>query len=194
MRSDCDVVVVDVVVVDVVVVGGGIAGLALAALMAGVGLDVIVLPGPSRDRSQSDPMVPFNLSSVCEPAMGWAVPWASVAPRGLGQFENGSPGAYRALAEYASAKGATVHLDVTALEVAVAPSPSIGWQGNGGAHQISCRLLVAADPSASADHRVRSAVADDPGPLVRPDTYRRRCSPLHPRRSGRSKMACGHRA
>jgi 2-polyprenyl-6-methoxyphenol hydroxylase-like FAD-dependent oxidoreductase len=168
---------------DVAVVGGGIAGAALASVLAGNGLDVMVLERQElyTDRVRGENLHPWgvaeaqrlDIAGVLLAAGGHLVEEAvdygdgddpAVAEDSavrLGQLVDGVPGelnvanpaACEALTTMAAAKGAAVRRGVTQGEVTPGPRPAVSYHHKGRLQRLTCRLVVGADGRSSRVRR-----------------------------------------
>ncbi len=160
---------------DVIVVGGGIAGSAVASVLAGAGVDVLLLDTATeyRDRVRGEYLQPWGVAEMLrlkletvllEAGGGWcrrmigysdgvdpavaeaeAVPLGAMVPGAPGGFCVGHPQASEALNTTASDRGATVRRGVTAVEVTGGREPRVRFAHQGAVHERACRLMVGAD-------------------------------------------------
>ena len=160
---------------DVIVVGGGIAGSAVASVLAGAGVDVLLLETVTeyRDRVRGEYLQPWGVAEMLrmqletvllEAGGGWcrrmigysegvdpaaaeaeAVPLDAMVPGAPGGFCVGHPQASEALNTTASARGATVRRGVTGVAVAGGREPRVSFAHQGAVHEMACRLVVGAD-------------------------------------------------
>jgi 2-polyprenyl-6-methoxyphenol hydroxylase-like FAD-dependent oxidoreductase len=163
----------------VVVVGGGLGGAAAAVVLARAGVDVLVLERESvfRDRVRGEWLAPWGrleLDALGLQAIADSVPHANVISRHIpydeifpveqaeqNVFELGSmvptggclalhhPPFQEAMLVEAAAAGATVRRGVEAVRVMSGASPSVSFEHDG-PHEVSCRLVIAADGRESA--------------------------------------------
>jgi 2-polyprenyl-6-methoxyphenol hydroxylase-like FAD-dependent oxidoreductase len=174
---------------DVVIVGGGIGGSALAAALAGDGLDVSVLEASEvyADRVRGETMQPWGVAEARElgvekvmldagahmsalwksyhPGTVDDIPVGMCHPDVSGSLNLRHPEACTALAAAAADAGATVHRGVQDVEVTLGASPHVQWHDAQGAHEEQTRIVVGADGRGS---RVRKALGIelDRAPLI----------------------------
>lgn len=164
---------------DVVVVGGGLGGAAAAAVLARAGLDVLVLEREPvfRDRVRGEWIAPWGrleldalgLQTVADSVphanlISRHIPYDEIFPAELAEqnvFELSAmvptggclalhhPPFQEAMLVHAEAAGASARRGVDAVHVTPGPSPSVSFQHEG-PHEVSCRLLIAADGRESA--------------------------------------------
>ncbi len=160
---------------DVIVVGGGIAGSALASVLAGAGVHVLLLDTATeyRDRVRGEYLQPWGVAEMLrmqlatvllEAGGGWcrkmigysegvdpavaeaeAVPLGAMVPGAPGGFCVGHPQASEALNTAASGRGAMVRRGVTAVEVSGGREPRVSFAHQGAVRETACRLVVGAD-------------------------------------------------
>src|SRR5579864_1359470 len=165
---------------DVIVVGAGIGGASLAAALAGDGLRVVALEQSEvyEDRVRGESMQPWGvaearalgvedvlLAAGAHIARSWfqyhlpdardEVPVGVMLPGVEGSVNLRHPDACQALADAASAAGATVHRGVRDFSVELSAEPVARWQDGAGGHEVSARIVVGADGRVS---RVRKAL------------------------------------
>lgn len=168
---------------DVVIVGAGIGGSALAAALAGDGLDVTVLEQSTvyEDRVRGESMVPWGVAEARElgaehvlldagahVAATWInyhlpdqrdeIPAGMMVPGVGGSMNLRHPEACAALEQAARTAGAHVYRGTRDLDVQLGDQPVVRWNDEAGAHEVGCRLVVGADGRAS---RVRKALGLD---------------------------------
>jgi 2-polyprenyl-6-methoxyphenol hydroxylase-like FAD-dependent oxidoreductase len=167
---------------DVVVVGGGIAGSALATVLAGGGLEVLVLERQTayRDKVRGEVFLPWGAAEVralgFEQALldaggGYAtrmsrfeewippeeaeergVPLDKLLPGVPGSLNVGHPEACEALAGAAQAAGAIVVRGVGDVQLG-ADRRSVTYEHDDVDHEVRCRLVVGADGRRSGIRR-----------------------------------------
>ena len=160
---------------DVVVVGAGIAGSALACVLASSGVSVLVLERQTEyhDHVRGEYMQPWGAAEMLRMGLdgvltdaggGWlrlmipysedvdhsaaeaaAVPLGSLRPDAPGGFTVGHPQASDALSHEAERRGARVLRGVGAVAVTAGVSPSVRYEHEGVAAEVSCRLIIGAD-------------------------------------------------
>ncbi len=168
---------------EVVVVGGGIGGSALATVLARGGLEVVVLEHQKsyRDKVRGETLPPWGAGEVLrldledvllgagggycsrsipydetlEPAQAEALafPLDTIASGVRGSLNVGHPEACEALAQAAQAAGARVERGVSKVAVTPGPDPSVRYEQDGAARDLSCRLVVGADGRTSSIRR-----------------------------------------
>lgn len=161
--------------VEVVVVGGGIAGSALAATLAGSGLEVLLLERQTvyRDKVRGEVFMPWGAAEVrrlgLDPTLlaagggyatrlvryeEWLAPDEAEAQAialdqvlaGVpGSLNVGHPEACEALVGAAEAAGARVVRGVGDVTVTPADGPGVVYRDGEVAHEVRCRLVVGAD-------------------------------------------------
>jgi 2-polyprenyl-6-methoxyphenol hydroxylase-like FAD-dependent oxidoreductase len=167
--------------VDVVVVGGGIAGCALARTVAGSGSRVLVLERQTayRDKVRGEFLHPWGVAEAIQlgldeillagggswitEAMGYdeliapsevvPFPLAMFRPDVPGAMDLGHPQTCAALAAAAEAAGAEMARGVGDVLVSPGPSPCVRFELDDVLHEVSCRIVVAADGRASGVRR-----------------------------------------
>ena len=170
-------------IADVVIVGGGVAGAALAAVLAGRGLQVTVLERQFtvRDRVRGENMQPWGVTEMrrlaledvligagggyCAKAVLYdeirspADAEAQALPLGLlvegapGTFNVGHPQACEALLVHAAQLGARVIRGVGDVHVASGKDPSVGYELDGNLFEQRARIVVGADGRQSTVRR-----------------------------------------
>lgn len=169
--------------VDVVIVGGGPAGGAVATLLARAGVSVVVLERSPRYRDQvlGEYVLPWGVRHAMDTGLydtfvaaganvlptlihydeGWTPARAEAEAVRLDRMVPGVPGALgvshpalcAALADSATAAGATVLRGVRDVEIRPGPRPSVAFSRDGRRHELSPRLVVGADGRDSAVRR-----------------------------------------
>lgn len=168
---------------DVVVVGGGIAGAGLATVLARDGLDVLVLERQTdyRDKVRGETMQPWGVVEAMtldlhdvmlaadgghgermitydevvdrETAEAVTLPLAGLAGDAPGSLNVGHPAACQALIEAAADAGATVVRGNGDVSVQPGAKPTVTYSTNGTTHDVSTRIVVAADGRQSPTRR-----------------------------------------
>jgi 2-polyprenyl-6-methoxyphenol hydroxylase-like FAD-dependent oxidoreductase len=168
---------------DVVVVGGGIAGSSLATVLARDGYQVVVLERQTsyRDKVRGEALscwgvaellqldlekplldaggcyvthaVPYD--EVIDPtqAEALAAPLDQILPSVPGVLAVGHPEACEALTRAAAAAGATVVRGVGEVDIEPGDAPVVRYEHDDVLHELSCRLVVAADGRMSTVRR-----------------------------------------
>ncbi|MFF8772509.1 NAD(P)/FAD-dependent oxidoreductase [Kitasatospora sp. NPDC015120] len=168
---------------DVVIVGGGIAGSALAAALAGDGLDVLLLERQAvyRDKVRGevincwgvaellelgleecilkaggtyvDRFIGFDEIVTPETARANALHLDRLLPGIRGVLDVGHPQACEALSQAARQAGATVVKGVGDVIVGAGAHPSVRYEYNDQEYEVECRLVAGADGRMSTVRR-----------------------------------------
>ncbi len=159
---------------DIIIVGGGLAGSSTATVLAGAGLDVLVLERETefRDRVRGEWLAPWGILEA--EALGIrgiidSVAHANLITRHVGYDETltpdeaearavdfialgiggclgvGHPQLQEALLTHAAEQGATVRRGTSPARVAPGTTPTVTYSLDGVDHTATARLVVAAD-------------------------------------------------
>lgn len=168
---------------DVVVVGGGIAGSGLATVVARAGKSVLVLEKSEvyQDMVRGEWLAPWGVVDARKAGLydvlaaendhhlpyhleygdGIEAAEAEAARLDLGRFVPGVPGpmaighpqACQALANAATAAGATVLRGTGDVRIEAGSGPSVTYSHGGETHEVRCQLIVGADGRGSTVRR-----------------------------------------